>query len=510
VHSILLQAKLVPGFARNDVYFLSRMTKYIKPDSGLSISMLDCSAIILELQVLDRLLLRISLLGALTGLMAGVLVTLFRFSIELSQNWLLPDGQVGNYEALPGWLRFVLPVTGALLLALIFERLPPGRRAVGVVHLLDYLRFRKQRLPFSNAVVQFFGGLIAIVSGNSVDREGPGVHLGAATASLLRWKIKLSEDDSYLLAAAGGAAAIAAAFNTPLAGVIFVIEVLRVRYAINNIVPVIVASVVGAIIGRLVFGQSPAFDVPALSIGSLAELPVMLLMGIVLGLLAAGFIYIVQSTAHKTISWRPLYGFVTAGVVTGLLAQWAPEIMGLSYDALNRIFQNELGLQTLLLLVFAKLIATAVSIGVRLPGGLIGPSLVMGGALGGFIELLFSEWFPTYVSSVGFYAMIGMVAMMGAILRAPLAALVALIELTGNPNIILPGMIAVVSGEIATRALIGDVSAFTAMLKVQHEREAMELHTKESAAVAEDEAVDVADKEQKDKTKVDKAQIDKR
>jgi CIC family chloride channel protein len=472
--------------------------------------MLDCSAIILELQVLDRLLLRISLLGALTGLMAGVLVTLFRFSIELSQNWLLPDGQVGNYEALPGWLRFVLPVAGALLLALIFERLSPGRRAVGVVHLLDYLRFRKQRLPFSNAVVQFFGGLIAIVSGNSVDREGPGVHLGAATASLLRWKIKLSEDDSYLLAAAGGAAAIAAAFNTPLAGVIFVIEVLRVRYAINNIVPVIVASVVGAIIGRLVFGQSPAFDVPALSIGSLAELPVMLLMGIVLGLLAAGFIYIVQSTAHKTISWRPLYGFVTAGVVTGLLAQWAPEIMGLSYDALNRIFQNELGLQTLLLLVFAKLIATAVSIGVRLPGGLIGPSLVMGGALGGFIELLFSEWFPTYVSSVGFYAMIGMVAMMGAILRAPLAALVALIELTGNLNIILPGMIAVVSAEIATRALIGDVSAFTAMLKVQHEREAMELHTKESAAVAEDEAVDVADKEQKDKTRVDKAQIDKR
>ena len=148
---------------------------------------------------MDRLLLRISLLGALTGLMAGLLVTLFRFSIELSQTWLLPDGQVGNYEALPGWLRFFLPVAGALLLALIFERLPAERRAVGVVHLLDYLRFRKQRLPFSNAIVQFFGGLLAIVSGNSVDREGPGVHLGAATASLLGRSIKLSEDDSCLL-----------------------------------------------------------------------------------------------------------------------------------------------------------------------------------------------------------------------------------------------------------------------------------------------------------------------
>jgi chloride channel protein, CIC family len=447
---------------------------------------------------LDKLLLRISLLGAITGLMAGVLVTLFRFSIEWSQSWLLPGGQIGNYEALPGWLRFVSPVAGALLLALIFERLPAGSRTVGIVHLLDYLRFRKQRLPFGNAVVQFFGGLLAIVSGNSVDREGPGVHLGAATSSLLGWKIKLSEDESYLLAAAGGAAAIAAAFNTPLAGVIFVIEVLRVRYAINNIVPVIVASVVGAIIGRLVYGQSPAFDVPALAIGSLVELPVMLLMGVVIGLLASAFIFAVQTSARKTISWRPLYAFVAAGIFTGLLAQWAPEIMGLSYDALSRIFQNELGLETLLLLVFAKLIATAVSIGMRMPGGLIGPSLVMGGALGGFIELLLFEFFPDYVGSAGFYAMIGMVAMMGAILRAPLAALVALIELTGNLNIILPGMIAVVSAEIATRALFGDVSAFTAMLKVQHEREAIELHEEELAAAAEDD-VEAADKEQKDK-----------
>ena len=303
---------------------------------------------------LDKLLLRISLLGALTGLMAGVVVTLFRFSIEWSQIWLLPGGQLGNYEALPGWLRFLLPVSGALVLALVYERLSTGQRSVGIVHLLDYLRFRKQRLPLVNAVVQFFAGILVIVSGNSVDREGPGVHLGAATATLLRKKIHLSEDDSYLLAAAGGAAAIAAAFNTPLAGVIFVIEVLRVRYAINNIVPVIVASVVGTIISRIVYGQSPAFAVPPLSIGSLAELPVILLMGVLIGVLAAAFIFAVQYTARQTISWRPLFGFVLAGAVTGVLAQWAPEIMGLSYDALSRIFQNDLGLQALLLLLLAS------------------------------------------------------------------------------------------------------------------------------------------------------------
>jgi len=341
---------------------------------------------------------------------------------------------------------------------------------VGIVHLLDYLRFRKQQLPFSNAVVQFFGGLIAIVSGHSVDREGPGVHLGAANAALLGRRMNLSEDEDYLLAAAGGAAAIAAAYNTPLAAVIFVIEVFRVRYAINNIIPVITAAVIGTVISRLVYGDHPAFLVPSLSIGSLAELPVIMLMGLLIGLLAAAFIQACTVTAKYTLSWRPLYAFLFAGVVTGLLAQWSPAIMGVSYDAINRIFLSNMGMQALLLLLIAKLIATAISVGVRIPGGLIGPSLILGGAVGGLTELLVS-YNSLYQGSAGFYAMIGMVAMMGAILRAPLAALVALMELTGNLNIILPGMIVVVTAEIATRGLVGDKSAFTAMLKVKLQRE---------------------------------------
>ncbi|VAX13088.1 Chloride channel protein EriC [hydrothermal vent metagenome] len=414
--------------------------------------------------------------------MAGVLVTLFRFSIELSQTLLLPDGRVGNYEALPGWLKFLLPVFGGLVLGYIFEKLPIDKRSVGIVHVLDYLRFRKQRLPFANAVVQFFCGLIAIVSGHSVDREGPGVHLGASNAALLGYKMHLSEDENYLLAAAGGAAAIAAAYNTPLAGVIFVIEVFRVRYAVNHIVPVIVAAVIGAVISRIVYGHHPAFAVPALSIGSLAELPVIMLMGSIIGILAAGFISATGITAKYTRSWRPLVAFVCAGLITGLLAQWSPAIMGVSYDAVNRIFMSSMNVQALFLLLLAKFIATTISIGVRIPGGMIGPSLILGGAVGGLVELLVQGWYPFYEGSAGFYAIIGMVAMMGATLRAPLAALVALIELTGNLHIILPGMIAVVTAEIATRALVGDSSAFTVLLKVKHEREAQAVGGDERAA----------------------------
>lgn len=411
-------------------------------------------------------LFRISLLAAFVGLMAGLLVIIFRICIESSQQWLLPSGLVGNYEALVWWQRLLLPVLGALILALLFERLPQTFRGTGIVHVLDHFHHKKKRLPLRNALVQFIGGVIAIVSGQSVDREGPGVHLGAATSSLLCFRMQLTPEDRRLLAGAGGASAIAAAFNTPLAGVIFVIEVLQLRYAINNTVPVIVASVVGAIMGQLVFGSHPAFAIPAVTIGSLQELPVMLLMGVVIGFIAATFISLIQIIATKTINWRPLYVLLPAGLVTGILAQWAPEIMGLSYDALTRIFQNEIGIQALFLILFAKLIATAVAIGARFPGGLIGPSLVMGGALGGITELVLLDWQFLQTNSAGFYAMIGMVAMMGAVLRAPLAALLALMELTGNLNIILPGMIAVVSSEIAARALVGDKSAFSVMLDV--------------------------------------------
>lgn len=421
---------------------------------------------------MNRLQLRIALLGAIVGLMAAVLVTLFRHSIELSQQLILPDNQIGNYEALSSISVFLFPLIGALILGFIFEKLPVEQRSVGIVHLLDYLRFRKQQLPFRNAIVQFVGGFIAIVSGQSVDREGPGVHLGAANAALIGRKMQLSKDEDYLLAAAGGAAAIAAAYNTPLAAVIFVIEVFRVRYAINNIVPVIIATVTGTVFSRLIYGDYPAFIVPSLSIGSFLELPAIMLMGLFIGILAAAFIQLCSITAKYSLTWRPLYAFLLAGLITGILAQWSPAIMGVSYDAINRIFLNQMGMQALVLLLFAKLIATAISVGVRLPGGLIGPSLILGGAVGGLTELLISDWYPQYQSSAGFYAMIGMVAMMGAILRAPLAALVALIELTGNLNIILPGMVVVVTAEMATGRLVGELSAFDGMLKVKHQREA--------------------------------------
>ena len=412
--------------------------------------------------------LRLTLLGIASGLLAGAMVLLFRTTIELGQQLLLPGGHVGGYGSLPPPLRVLLPVLGGLLLGLAFDRLPRDVRQVGVVHVLRRLQTPGgERLPPANLLSQFAGALVAIVAGHSVDREGPAVHIGAASANLLGQKMHISAEEDYTLAACGAAAAIAAVFNTPLAGVIFVVEVLRVKYDVSRFLPIIVASVVGAVFSRILFDAEPAFAVPALALHSHAELPTLVLLGLITGALAVAFIGLAEIVAIRVRSWPNSVTFTVAGLITGILALWTPQIMGTSYGTIDNLLHDNLDLVLVIGLVVTKLVATAVSVGLRVPGGLIGPTLLIGGAAGSAMGTLLAQFSPVDAASPGFYATVGMVAMMGATLRAPLAALTALLELTGNPNIILPGMLAVASAELTNRLVLGKESVFETLLKVQ-------------------------------------------
>ena len=416
-------------------------------------------------QAADSNLLRLTVSGAVTGLVAGVVVLSFRWVIEAGQITFLPGAQIGNYEALPPLLRFSLPVVGGLILGLLFQLLPAAMRQVGIVHVLDHLRRRGGgRLPLSNALVQFLGGAAAVISGHSVDREGPGVHLGAASGSFLAQKQDASADDDYTLIACGAAASIAAAFNTPLAGALFVIEVLQVRYRITRFMPVILASVIGAVLGRAMYGDAPSFAVPSLNTASLAELPLLGLLGLMIGLLAALFTMLCERIAELTRNWPPALAFTLAGLCTGFLGLWTPQIMGVGYDSLDAMLNGHVEFLLVVGIMAFKLTATAVSIGLRVPGGLIGPTLVIGGATGSALGLLLIQWFSFDSGSVGFYAVIGMLAMMSATLQAPLAALIALLELTANPAILLPGMLAVVTADLVARMLLGKESVFMVLL----------------------------------------------
>ncbi len=414
-----------------------------------------------------RALLLHTLGGALTGALAGLVVLAFRWVIEEGQSSFLPGARVGGYEELPAWAVLALPLGGGLVLGLAFERLPPALREVGIVHVLRRLRGAppQTQLPPGNALVQFLAGAFAICCGHSVDREGPGVHLGAAVGDLLaRRGIGLGGPDT--LVACGAAASIAAAFDTPLAGVVFVIEVLGVRYQVERFIPVVTAAVCGAICSRLTYGAAPAFALTGLGMGSLHDLLLLALLGLLTGVMAALFVSATGRFALLGRSWRPLWSFTCAGLVTGLIGLVYPQVLGVSYDTLNAILANRLGAGLLAGLILGKLLATALSVGMRVPGGLIGPSLVLGGAAGGLLGVLAPHWVPFTLASERFYAVVGMASMMGAVLKAPLAALLALLELTGNPEIILPGMTAVVTADLAARQWLGRESVFEHLVRL--------------------------------------------
>lgn len=413
---------------------------------------------------------QLAVLGLLSGLLVGGVIILFRLGIEHTQIRFLPGGDTENYEALSAATRFLLPTAGGLLIGIIFHALNTaggGGVQVGIVHVLERLAYHQSHLPLRNLILQFVGATISIVSGHSVGREGPGVHLGAASSSLLGQGLHLPNNSIQTLVACGAAASIAASFNTPIAGVVFAMEVIVMEYTIAGFAPVILAAVSATAFTRFVFGAEPAFSVPSLHLASLYELPYLLVMGLVIGTLAAWFIASlkwVTEAGNKISLWQRM---TLAGALTGLCALVVPEIMGVGYDTVNQAMLGEIGIGLLFIVVLFKVLATTIGLGLGLPGGLIGPTLVIGAAAGGIIGHVAELVFPGQVASPGFYAMLGMGAMMGATLQAPLAALLAMLELTANPNIILPGMLAVVVSGITSSHLFGRESVFITLLKAR-------------------------------------------
>lgn len=409
-------------------------------------------------------LLLLALLGLLCGILSASIIILFRLLIESIQAGFLPYADPENYEELVWQWRLMLPIAGGLLLGVIFyfSGRPPIR--VGIVHVLERMGYQEGQLPLKHALYQFFGGVIAIISGHSVGREAPSVHLGAATGSLLGQKLRLPNNSIRSLVACGAAGAIAASFNTPLAGVVFAMEVIMMEYTITGFIPIILSGVSATAVSHLVFESHPAFSVPALKLHTLWELVVILLMGIAIGAIAAFFIKSLRWVTHRSRSVPVWLSMPVAGLGVGLLAILCPQVMGIGYDTVNEALVGSLSVQFILLILVCKLAATILCIGFSIPAGLIGPVLFIGALFGSMTGQLLGV-LPGEISHPGLYTMLGMGAMMGATLQAPLAALIALLELTGNQNIIFPGMLAVVSASLAAQELFGSSSVYLSQMR---------------------------------------------
>ena len=410
--------------------------------------------------------LQLALLGLLSGLGTGAVILLFRSAIEWPLEYFLPGADSEAFEQLSQVVRMWLPLAGALGLGAFLHFLSVSDRRVGVAHVMHRLNYHQGYMRLRGAAIQCLLGVGTVVTGQSAGREGPAVHLGAAFSSLLGQWLRLPNNSIRTLVACGVAAAIAASFDTPIAGVIFAMEVVMMEYTIAGFTPIILAAVSAGIVTQAVYGSEPAFNVPALTMNSLLEIPWVLVIAIIIGIAAAVFIHVVEMMGrHQN---RPIMLRITlAGLLMVPFAILIPETMGIGYDTVNETINGQLGFWLLLGIGVSKLLITSLSIGLGMPSGVIGPTLFMGATLGGAMGLVGAQILPEQASSVGLYAMLGMGAMMGAVLQAPLAALMALMELTRNPNIILPGMLIITTSSLVTSEAFGKKSLFLTILKSQ-------------------------------------------
>ncbi|WP_324692534.1 chloride channel protein [Cobetia sp. D5] len=409
---------------------------------------------------------QLCLLGLVAGLLTGSLMVGFRLLLSAGALGFMPDDNPENFEGLAPWVRASLPLLAVLVIGIVLGRQHPVQRKLGIGHVIERLTYHQGKMPLRAWLNQVVVGVVSVLGGLSAGREGPAIHLGAGASSWIGERLKLPNNSLRVLVACGTAAGISASFNTPIAGVIFAMEVVMMEYTLMGFMPVILASTTGAVVTQMVYGSAPAFAVPSLLLHSLLDLPWVIFTALVIGLLAGGFVHLARQQARVAhLSWGMRMALV--GVSTAAVAWWYPQVQGIGYDSLAQLLDGQLALDILLALVIGKLVLSALCVACGVPIGIIGPVVVAGAAAGALMGMLGGWLLPDQASDIALYALLGMAAMMGAVLQAPLAALMALLELTHSPNIILPGMLAVVVAGLTCRQLCHCQGFFISTLTAQ-------------------------------------------
>lgn len=366
---------------------------------------------------------------------------------------------------IPGWQIVLVPTMGGLIVGLFVYWAMPDRRPLGVADVIEAAELRGGRMPVISGLKAALVSIVSIGSGASVGREGPVVHLGATIAAAVAQRMHLGRGKALTLLGCGVAAAVAASFNAPLAGVLFALEVVVGHYAVSALAPIVIAAVVGTVISRAVYGDFPAFIVPE----HLTVAPWEFVGFAVLGLASAGAAILFMRTTFTMQSiaetlpvpaWsRP----AIAGLIIGAVALAFPQVLGVGYGVTDQAIRGVLHLDLLLALLFVKIFATALCIGFGFGGGVFSPSLVIGAMLGGAFGGALALISPLPASALSVYSMVGMGAVAGAVLGAPISTILIVFELTGDYKVTIAVMVAVVIATIVVQQF-GGRSFFTRQL----------------------------------------------
>ena len=385
------------------------------------------------------------------------------------------------------WRRLVTPVFGAVFTGILLRKYFPSARGSGIPQTKAALFLNDGVILFRTLIGRFGLSSVSLASGLSLGREGPSVQLGAGVASVLGRKLGLSPTRVKALLPVGVSAALAAAFNTPIAAVLFTLEEIMGDMNAPVLGSIVLSSATSWIVMHLVLGDEPLFHVPSYQLVHPVEFLIYALLGIAGGLISVALVRLLLWQRARFMSlpeWTQSYLPVVGGFTVGLMGWFVPEVLGVGYAHVGEALNGQMALRLMLLLVGLKLVATTTCYSSGGTGGIFGPSLFIGAMLGGAMGGEVHSLFPEYTGSAGAYALVGMGTTFAGIVRVPMTSVVMIFEITRDYSIIVPVMIS----NLVAYAISSKLQPVPIYEALQHQ-EGLHLpagHAKERALLVED------------------------
>jgi CIC family chloride channel protein len=409
------------------------------------------------------------LVAMAVGLCGAIGAVVFRFLIRLIQATAFEgiDGLERLYEegllaeaidplaaarALDWYWRLVIPAFGGLIVGPLIYFFAREAKGHGVPEVMAAVALRGGVIRKRIVAVKALASAISIGSGGSVGREGPIVQIASAMASSIGQLLKVSASQLRVIVACGAAAGISATFNAPIAGALFAAEVIIGNFAVAQLSPIVISSVVATVVSRFFLGNHPALVVPGYELVSPFELVPYMVVGVAAGFVALAFMLTLYASEDAFDRfpipdyWKPAIG----GLLVGGIGVFYPNVFGVGYGTITDALNSALPGALLIVLLIAKIAATSITLGSGGSGGIFAPSLFLGAMTGGFMGTFIHGWFPASTASSGAYALVTMGAVVAAATHAPITAIIIIFELTQTINIIPPLMAACVVSTLVT------------------------------------------------------------
>lgn len=382
----------------------------------------------------------------LVGACAGLVAVAFRATLAEADR--ARDGLVAYVHAhpFPGLpLPLLFGAFGAGLAVYLVRRFAPEAAGSGIPHVKAVLYGLSTMAWQRVLAVKFVGGIVGIGAGLALGREGPTIQMGAAVGKMVSGWFACTPRERRTLIAAGAGAGLAAAFNAPLAGLVFVLEEVQRDFSPGVFTATLIASGVADITTRLFLGQLPVFHVQTGSAPALSLLPFALFLGVVAALLGVTFnrgLLRSLDLFERLRAWPSWVRGGLVGLLVGAVALVVPIAVGGGGHLLEHALAGDLPFTTIGAFFVLRFALTMLSYGCGAPGGIFAPLLVLGSEIGLGVDALARRFVPDAVGRPHLFAVVGMAAYFTAIVRAPLTAIVLMVEMTGNYSLILPLLVA--------------------------------------------------------------------